>query len=152
MPLEYHGSVEEYSQLPPSGRLKQWRWWFFIVLLAALAIGGYVIVRSVRSVSEGVPPQETVSQRVSESLSSFFMAAPLHAQSEDQGEAGRSAAQPQPFRAYIMMGTFVLLGVVTLVSLGVSLFSRNERSVTAASDILKTCIGFFIGAGTTYIG
>jgi hypothetical protein len=55
-------------------------------------------------------------------------------------------------KTYVMIGILSLIGIVTLVCLGVSLFSQNEHAVGTASDMLKTCIGFFIGIATSYFG
>ncbi len=51
-----------------------------------------------------------------------------------------------------MIGILLLIATVTLVCLYVSLFSKNPEAVKTASDLLKTCIGFFIGIATGYYG
>ena len=37
-------------------------------------------------------------------------------------------------------------------ALDVSLSSSNERGVETVSDLVKTCLGFFIGVATGYFG
>ena len=48
------------------------------------------------------------------------------------------------------LGIFGVLAVVLLLSGGVTFFSTNSNQVAAASDVLQTCLGFFIGVATGY--
>ena len=45
----------------------------------------------------------------------------------------------------------LILALVFFASLGAVFFAQNEKKITLASDIVKTCLGFFIGLATSYL-
>ena len=73
-----------------------------------------------------------------------------------------SSAYAQPVEAldgnvftpklYIMAGIFVVLGLGYIVGIIKLLFSENPDHVDAASDLVKTLTGFFVGAATGFLG
>ena len=146
--------VEEYVGLAPFERLKRWKWWFILLLIVALAIAAWALSREVR---------KTLTSPVAETRTSllttlaFLQAAPatetaVTDDSKTQTPNGRQQPPDDPTRPYIMIGILSLIAIITLVCLYVSLFSTNTGAVTTASEILKTCIGFFIGIATGYYG
>ena len=133
---------DEYMRRSAPDRLRSWKWWYIVLLVLALAAGVLVIWRELHTATAS--PSHT---------SMSFFAAPLYAEAardsvvRQVGPAGADGLQP-----YVMVGILLLIAVITLVCLGASLFSKNDKSVNTASDILKTCIGFFIGVATSYFG
>ena len=52
----------------------------------------------------------------------------------------------------INIAIFIALLVIFLASFLLAAFSKNEKAVDAGATTAKTLIGFFIGAGTKYLG
>lgn len=152
---EVKGSVEDYVASSPSGRIKKWKWWFVVMLLLALAIAIWTLSREARIVFSSLQPESTFG---TVSTIAFLQAAgapeatsTAHAKPKES-EQQRKQRGDDPMRPYIMVGILTLIALITLVCLGVSLFSTNTGAVTQASDLLKTCIGFFVGIATSYFG
>jgi hypothetical protein len=135
----------EYVKLSPGARVQAWKWWFIVLLLLAVAAAVWTLTREFRT---------------ARSLSSLsFSSEPVAVLAFVNTAATNSTGSSLPTKdsdlvtkTYVMIGILGLIGIVILVCLGVSLFSQNEHAVSTASDMLKTCIGFFIGIATSYFG
>lgn len=142
--------IEEYVRLSPYERLKRWKWWFILLLIVALAIAAWAVFREIRKTLTN----DTRQSGASVLTAVAFLQAGTATATDSKPAASDERKQPanDPMRPYIMIGILSLIAIITLVCLGVSLFSTNAGAVTTASDILKTCIGFFIGLATGYYG
>lgn len=69
--------------------------------------------------------------------------------SAQQNENSRKTGLEE-FRPQVVLGIFLLIGALTFISLLGVLFAQEPKKLEIASDILKTCIGFFIGVATGY--
>lgn len=157
MRVEFKGSSEEYIKSKPKERFYRLKWWFILLVIAGLIAAAIAFVREtnqIRSLSQ------VGTQLQSPSLVALLPIAFL--QETGAGTDGREAAKttkekkPESIpnelvRSYIMVGIFIMIGIVTLASLFTVLFGRSERSVAVASDLLKTCVGFFIGVATGWL-
>ncbi len=158
--LESKVPASEYVKLSPAQRLAAWRWWFIVLLLLALLGGGWALLHAIRDVAGhsaatmGAEASiETVAfvQSAGGSGTSAGTATGTTATQKSDAPAGPGPDDASKMRPYIMLGILGLIGIITLVCLWVALFSSNASSVTTASDILKTCIGFLIGVATNYL-
>lgn len=153
MRVEFKGSSEEYMQSKPRERVFRLKWWFILLVIAGLIAAAITLVREtnqIRSLSQlGALLQNP-------SLVALLPIAFL--QGTDAGEAAETTKDSKPgslqnelVRSYIMVGIFIMIGIITLAALFAVLFGKSERTVTVASDLLKTCVGFFIGVATGWL-
>ena len=133
-------SQDDYMRRSPLGRLLSWKWWFIMLVFVGLLAAALVIWRELHR----APTAPSVSLSFA-AMAFAAQAMPDSAQAHHQSVGGA-------MRMYVMIGILILIAVITLVCLSVSLFAKNDKSVTTASDLLKTCIGFFIGVATSYFG
>lgn len=131
---------DSYVQMTPTERAKNLKWWFILLIIVALLIAAW-----------GLKRQFSLIQNLSDDTPGMSFVATAHAQAADP-EPVPSGGASDPMRPYIMVGILSLIAVVTLICLGGMLLSKNEKSVVAAGDLLKMCIGFFIGIATSYFG
>ena len=68
---------------------------------------------------------------------------------QEHGNSEPNAFTP---RVIIISGIFVVLGIVYIAGIVKLFFTRNADQVDAASDLVKTLTGFFVGAATGFLG
>src|SRR5260221_7276579 len=154
MPQEMKIEVKDYVKLGPLGRLRKLKWWFILLLILVLIFGIWVVVVETGRIYRGSHASSYLTDPPP-SVSAFSAIAFMQAGSAidaSQRPKQDGGKKNDPMRPYIMVGILSLIAVITLVCLGVSLFSPKPTAVTTASDLLKTCIGFFIGIATSYFG
>jgi len=134
---EFKTSKEDYVSSKGIHRLGKLRWWY-LVLIAA----GLLALVSIW-ISEGSRVVQDI-QKVGALLAPISSA---YAQPVDPLDD--NAFTPKLF---IMAGIFVVLGIVYIVGIIKLLFSGNSDQVDAASDLVKTLTGFFVGAATGLLG
>ena len=136
---EYKTSIETFTKLGPFARLGKFKWWFIILLILGLLALWYLFFHNV--------PQTLKKQ----SITSIGLVQPqtklILASFQQNLQLQSASLQP-----YIVPGIFALLAIVFIISLLVTLFSTNPEKVKSAGDIVKTCLGFFIGAATSALG
>lgn len=137
---------EEYVKLGPADRVRTWKWWFILLLVLGLLAAAWAVWQEF-SVA---PEPEDIGQSVGASV--FTLAFLQAGSTSDPSEAQTKRRSDEELRPFIMVGILVLIAIITLVCLWVSLSSTNASAVSTASDLLKTCIGFFIGIATGYFG
>jgi hypothetical protein len=138
MAQEWKSSPEDVAKSRPGFlRLFSLKWWFLLVLAIAVAIAIYVFFTAFG---------ETVKS-LSVSDINFF---PLI----DRAFAEVQQTPPQPFdyRPIVMLAIIVTLLLVLMGSVFAMLRSTNPATITAASDLTKVLVGFFVGVGTKYLG
>ncbi len=133
-------SPEAFAKRKPTSRFGALRLWFAILviigLLAMLFVGYRVLTR----------PKTAPAQK-SQSLISFLIPT-AHAQGAQPTPTISSAGASSDLRQTLMVGLFAILAVILLASVFVVFFGKDPGRVSAASDVLKTVLGFFIGAAT----
>ena len=136
---------EEYVKMKATDRLRTWKWWFILLLLLGLIAAAWAFR------SEFLAAPHDLGQNLGAAAYTLaYMQGGGSAGEPTTGVLGKK--QDDEMRPFIMIGILALIAVITLVCLGVSLFSTNAGAVSTASDLLKTCIGFFIGIVTGYFG
>jgi hypothetical protein len=150
---EFKEPVQIIASLSPLQRIRKWKWWFVILAILGLLAAVYSIASELRRAD----PDPQDDGRPRSGAVSLMLIPSLSAQSPDTGAVAESTspstnqkAQDDPMKPYVMGGIFMIIGVVTLASLWVTLTSSEEKRLAAASDTLKTCLGFFIGVATGY--
>ena len=132
---------EEYVKMAARQRVRTWKWWFVLLLLLGLIAGAWAAWRELAAAKES---------------QGFLNSSPIYAlallQVRPTDQPAKNQSTDDPMRPFVMIGILTLIAIVTLVCLGVSLFSTNASAVSTASDLLKRCIGFFIGIVTGYFG
>ncbi|HSY48474.1 MAG TPA: hypothetical protein VLC46_06670 [Thermoanaerobaculia bacterium] len=136
-------SDAEYVKLSPGARVRAWRWWFVVLLLLAAAAAALAMIVEFRTAGK-IGGLSITPSPVLAFASSVVTGATLSPPVPKDSDLAT--------KTYVMIGILSLIAIVTLVCLGVSLFSKDEHAVSTASDMLKTCIGFFIGIATSYFG
>jgi hypothetical protein len=157
--LGFKVGIEEYASLTASKRVSALRWWFLLFLLVGLIAAGWVIWRGVRALFEPAPrhAEAVLSQILPIAFADPPPTAtqPSSASPQKTGISadGRGAQRDvNPVKAYVMIGIISLIAFILVSSLLVSFFSKNDKAVERASDLVKTCLGFFIGAATGFFG
>ena len=140
-------NLELFVSLSPLRRLLHFKWWFYVLALLGLLAAGFSIFNSFSGLGD---PMRKKSEQPSSSLSMNLIVSPLSAQIGDSSQFGTGGKIDEKTKPYVMAGILSIIGVVTLTSLLVSLTATNKNRVAAASDTLKTCLGFFIGVATGY--
>jgi len=153
MRVEIKGSSEEYMKLNSKERVFRLKWWFILLVIAGLIAAVVVLTRETIQIQS---LSQVGTQLQSPSLVAFLPIAFL--QAADAGEAAGTTDNNKPrsrqdelMRSYIMVGIFLMIGIITLVALLAVLFGTSEKTVAVASDLLKTCVGFFIGVATGWL-
>lgn len=135
-------SDEEYAGMPARTRIRAWKWWFLLLLLLGAIAAIFAFLREAQNIPRfGSLPSVPV-------MLAFATTGGTAAAGQTGGQPPDSAAM----KSYVMMGILALIAVITLVCLYVSLFSKNPAAAATAGDLLKTCLGFFIGIVTSYLG
>jgi len=142
------------SKMPPSdfvklsvrSRLGAYKWWFWVLLIVGLFSAFLGVYRELNNAAASVLKTQ-LRDLPTFHFQQIVLAADTPA-SDAAGRLGGSASMPAELRPYVMAGIFFIIGTITLLSLGVTLFAQQEKKVTVASDLLKTCLGFFIGVAT----
>jgi hypothetical protein len=88
------------------------------------------------------------SAEPAEQPSLFLTATPAPA----PGDAGPSAASLAWMKLYIIVGMFLVLGIVFIVAVAGIFVASNPAAVAFATDTVKTMLGFFIGVITAFMG
>jgi len=118
-------------------RITKLSWWFIVLFLIAIGIAIYVIIHNF--VSATVEFHKLGDASV---LSIFISSAYADT-------ATNTPFDPKPLVMMCIIGTLV---ITLLASLGIMLTSTRAENVTAAGDITKLLLGFFVGVGTKYLG
>jgi uncharacterized membrane protein YhaH (DUF805 family) len=140
MPAEFKESPNDLVTRKPLERITRLRWWYIILLILGLIAAVVALVTQFNiTLSSGHPSGERVATLALLTLQSD---AP---QDENSRKTGLEEFRPQ-----VVLGIFLLIGTLTLISLLGVLFAQDPKKLEIASDILKTCIGFFIGVATGY--
>lgn len=134
------GPMDDFSTLAPKSRFGSLRIWFAILvivgLLAMLYVGYKIFTK----------PKAVPSKQFSSSVSFLFPTA--YAQGTQSTPSIGSAGASSDLKQVLMVGLFCVLALILLASVSVVFFGRDPARVSAASDVLKTVLGFFIGAAT----
>ena len=138
MEMEYKTPPEDLVKLSGLKRLSMFKWWFWILLILGVLALVYIFVIEVPSQFQ----QESEPLGELAQTNTYFFSSFIQTQGHDSTD----------MKPYVMVGIFAVLAVVLVVSVGVQLFGKDPDKVKGAGDIVKTCIGFFIGVATSYIG
>jgi MFS family permease len=155
MRVEIKGTPEEYIKLRPKQRIFRWRWWFVLLVIVGIVAAVVALTREANQIHQIRNLSDIGVQLQSPSLVAFLPIAFLQGATsgENSGTTSDKTRTPQEelVRSYIMVGIFMMIGIITIVALLAVLFSKSEKTVAAASDLLKTCVGFFIGVATGWL-
>jgi hypothetical protein len=137
----FKGKESDVALMAPPARIAALRPWILILLiigvLAMLFVGYRILIK----------PKPSPTPRSSNSLS--FFVPTVYAQSGTPND--RSPSMSSDLRQDVMVGLFVVLSLVLLMSVGGVMFARDASRVSVAGDVLKTVLGFFIGAATGFL-
>jgi hypothetical protein len=136
MPIYKH-SKEEFSQESPQSRFGKLKWWFLLLIVVGVLAFAYVVVLQGQKTVEHLKTSETTMSPVSVAFA------------QEPGNSGADAFTP---RVIIVSGVFLVLGIVYIAGIVKLFFTRNADQVDAASDLVKTLTGFFVGAATGFLG
>jgi hypothetical protein len=139
-------NIEKFVVLSPVQRLLRFKWWFYVLVVLGLIAAGYSIIREFQAAGDPLHKKE---QQTPPS-SALLLVSPLQSGDSVKDGDGTKGKIDDAVKPYVMAGIFSVIGLVTLTSLLVSLTAKDKDRITAASDTLKTCLGFFIGVATGY--
>ncbi len=142
------GSLGDFVRLSAVSGVGRLRWWFLILIIVALLSAFFAIYRVLREVVMIGPPGVVTAYAQLVLPAAYTEPAP--AANTSTAPSQSADVVPAQLKAYVMLGVFAVIALITILSLGVTLFGRDEKRVAGASDTLKTCVGFFIGVATKF--
>jgi hypothetical protein len=131
-------SVVTMSALARVGVLRLWIVILLIIGFLAMLFVGYRLL---------IKPKPSPDQRSSISLD--FLVPTVSAQGESPTEKPFNLSND--LKQIVMVGLFAVLSLVLLMSVGGVMFAKDANRISASGDILKTVLGFFIGAATGFL-
>jgi len=135
---------EVYARLPPESRINLERLDRIEYEILSQKVPLRDIRNELQSLDAQLKPQQT-SENGGFKFLYVAQAVPPIADNGPRFEQDKSWPKP-----YIALGLFGVIFIVSVTSVLVTLFAKDQKRVETASDIAKTCVGFLIGAATGY--
>lgn len=132
-------SYEDAVQSKGFSRIAKLRWWFIVLVILGLAAVIFLFVR--------ITPEAVMEIQKKAHVENILIGAALAQPTVTPSNS--TTVNPKPI---IILGIFLVLGIILLLSIYKILFSSNTDQVATAGDIAKTLLGFFVGVGTNFFG